>query len=329
MTVLTIRGIGGSLFWRGDRTNAQNPRDTLTNFNQIAAVFPALMGRDGFLPDADFNRMGVWALTVTPPPNPIRNLDNSLTPNQQAGSDVFFGGISRRITDGVRTCEGCHTTNPALGQFGTDGDSVDDTQLQNFKIPHLRNQYDKVGMFGRTDSIAGIAPLGPQVRGTGTRHNGSNAGGVEFLTRPAFTINPTERAQLTDFQHVFPSNVAPIVGQQVTLRGDSDPAVSARIALMMRRAATSFPNPIRPGAQECELIAKGVIGGVARGFLVQPASGDFRLDDAQSSPMAAATVLDLARTPGQELTFTCVYPGGGLRLGLDRDDDAVLDRNDP
>jgi hypothetical protein len=45
--------------------------------------------------------------------------------------------------------------------------------------------------------------------------------------------------------------------------------------------------------------------------------------------MAAATVLDLARTPGQELTFTCVYPGGGLRLGLDRDDDAVLDRNDP
>jgi hypothetical protein len=324
MTVLTIRGIGGSLFWRGDRTNAQSPRDTRTNFNQIAAVFPALMGRDGFLADADFDRMAVWALTVTPPPNPVRNLDNSLTPNQQAGSDLFFGPI----TDTVRTCAGCHTTNPALGQFGTDGDSVDDGQLQNFKIPHLRNQYDKVGMFGRTDSIAGTAPLGPQVRGTGLRHNGSNAGGVEFLTRPAFTINATQRAQLTDFQHAFPSNVAPIVGQQVTLRSDSAPAVSARIALMMTRAATSFPNPIRPNAQECELIAKGVIGGVARGFLFQPATRDFRLDDAQSPPMAASAVLDLARTPGQELTFTCVYPGGGSRLGLDRDDDALLDRND-
>jgi len=324
MTVLTMRGIGGSLFWRGDRTNTANPRDTLTNFNTVSAVFPALMGRDGFLPDADFNRMGVWALTLTPPPNPIRNLDNSLTTNQQTGSDLFFGPI----TDTVRTCAGCHTTNLALGQFGTDGDSVDDSQLQNFKIPHLRNQYDKVGMFGRTDGIAGSVQLGPQVRGTGTRHNGSNAGGVEFLTRSAFTVNATQRAQLTDFMHAFPSNVPPIVGQQVTLRGDSDASVRTRVTLMMSRAGAAFAMPGRTDARECELIAKGVIGGVARGFLFQPATNNFRLDDAQSAPMSVAAVLDLPRTPGQELTFTCVYPGGGSRIGLDRDEDAVLDFND-
>ena len=32
---------------------------------------------------------------------------------------------------------------------------------------------------------------------------------------------------------------------------------------------------------------------------------------------------------GEELTFTCVYPGGGDRMGIDRDDDGVLDASDP
>jgi hypothetical protein len=268
--------------------------------------------------------MGLWALGVAPPPNPIRNLDNSLTPRQQLGSDLYFGPI----TDTVRSCAGCHTTNPALGQFGTDGDSVDDTQLQNFKIPHLRNQYDKVGMFGRTDNIAGTAQLGPQVRGTGTRHNGSNAGGVEFLSRNAFTVTAAQREQLTDFMHAFPSNVAPIVGQQVTLRSDNLAAVLPRIQLMMRQAGAPFVTFGRPDGKECELIAKGVVNGSPRGFLYRPATDDFVLDDVNSQTIRSPFVLDLAKTPGQELTFTCIYPAGGRRLGLDRDDDMVLDFND-
>jgi hypothetical protein len=32
-----------------------------------------------------------------------------------------------------------------------------------------------------------------------------------------------------------------------------------------------------------------------------------------------------AQTPGQELTFTCVPPGSGLRMGIDRDEDGVYD----
>ena len=38
--------------------------------------------------------------------------------------------------------------NPAAGFFGTDGESSIEGEPQEFKIPHLRNLYQKVGMFG-------------------------------------------------------------------------------------------------------------------------------------------------------------------------------------
>jgi hypothetical protein len=84
----------------------------------------------------------------------------------------------------------------------------------------------------------------------------------------------------------------------------------------------------RPDAKECELIAKGVLNGAARGFVYRPASDDFLIDDVNSAPVQLSFLLDLARTPGQELTFTCIYPAGGRRLGVDRDDDLVRDFND-
>jgi hypothetical protein len=36
----------------------------------------------------------------------------------------------------------------------------------------------------------------------------------------------------------------------------------------------------------------------------------------------------LANTPGQELTFTCVPPGSGERIGVDRDEDGFYDRDE-
>jgi hypothetical protein len=52
-----------------------------------------------------------WELSVSLPPNPIRALNNMLTPSQQAGAALFSG----RVTDGVRNCVGCHVTDPARG----------------------------------------------------------------------------------------------------------------------------------------------------------------------------------------------------------------------
>jgi len=319
MTVLTLRGIrdSGPMFWRGDRTNSENFMDARANFSTLAVVFPGLLGRDGFLSDAQFDSLTDWALSIVPPPNPVRWLDNTLTVRQQAGRDLFFGPV----TDGVRSCAGCHATDPSRGFFGTDGETVDDGQLQNFKIPHLRNQYDKVGMFGRTDDVAGTARLGEQIRGSGSRHNGSNAGNVEFLTRSAFTVDPEQREQLADFMHAFPTNLAPVVGQQLTLRADSGADSRERLAPLIERARTPFPMPGSSRGTECELIAKGVIQGRQRGFVMLP-NGRFQ-GDGGGAPIAVSVLTAHAAEPGGELTFTCVYPGGGARLGIEPDGDGT------
>ena len=44
--------------------------------------------------------------------------------------------------------------------------------------------------------------------------------------------------------------------------------------------------------------------------------------------LADADLRLLAAAPGQELTWTCVPPGSGERLGVDRDQDGVLDRDE-
>jgi hypothetical protein len=103
-----------------------------------------------------------------------------------------------RVTDQIETCHGCHTLDPngnasfgvaEPGFFGTNGEYSFEGESQVFKIPHLRNQYQKVGMFGAPpnsfflpESVFGAesggffsrntAFTGPQVRGFGFFHDG-------------------------------------------------------------------------------------------------------------------------------------------------------------
>ncbi len=69
---------------------------------------------------------------------------------------------------------------------------------------------------------------------------------------------------------------------------------------------------------------KGSVDGAERGW-VRESSGLFRDDLGHSS--TDATVRALAKTDGP-LTYTCAPPGSGRRMGIDRDLDGVLDRND-
>jgi hypothetical protein len=98
------------------------------------------------------------------------------------------------------------------------------------------------------------------------------------------------------------------------------------VELLIERASTAFALAGVPDARECDLIARGVLEGRERGFAMR-ADGLF-LDDRGGEPRSAADLLALARVPGQELTFTCVYPGAGLRLGIDRDEDGTPDSAD-
>jgi hypothetical protein len=185
-----------------------------------------------------------FILQVTYPPNPLRMLSNRLTPSQQAGHDFFMNNVSDFSNRG--TCESCHKLDrdanrqqgvAAPGFFGTDGRYTFDVGTEGFKTPHLRNAYQKVGMFGMPNHEffpGSDAFLGDQVRGFGFNHDGSIptmfrfisavSDGLGFNQSPAtpggFLPGPAgelQKRQVEDFQLAFDSNLAPIVGQQTTL----------------------------------------------------------------------------------------------------------------
>lgn len=366
MTTQSLRGLAnhGAMHWRGDRTAANDEPTAQPNsgafnedgaFKKFNVAFPGLNGRHEMLEAQDMQAFTDFVLQITYPPNPIRNLDNSLTPDQAAGRAIYFGDRS----DTFLNCNGCHVLDPdgnkefgvaKPGFFGTDGRFSFEAETQIFKIPHLRNLYQKVGMFGMA-SVPFVNPgdngfKGDQVRGFGFLHDGSfdtlfrfhglrlftlrppgflrpddpgNPGGFPFLP-PAHPLAPQVnpigvkmRSQVEQFMLAFDSNLAPIVGQQVTLTADNGEVALPRIALLIQRAQAS----------ECDLVAKLNFGAREYGYLY--ASGAWKTDSSKRAPISNLVLLGIAKFRKLPITFTCVPQGSGLRIGLDRDEDGVLD----
>jgi DNA-binding beta-propeller fold protein YncE len=239
-----------------------------------------------------------------------------------AGTGHFSDGAPRAGLGA--TCETCHTLRPELGYFGTDGQSSFENLPQIVKIPQLRNLYTKVGMFGhpaipdRNDGDNG--DTGAQIRGTGFEHDGSVDTLFRFLQGKVFNPIPaagdrvgffggdSQRRDVEQFLLAFDTDLAPIVGQQVTLDAGNAQVAGPRIDLLIARARTPFASKLLgPGATECELIARGVIGGRAAAFVLA-SDGRFVLDGGGTA-MTDAALRALAAVDGQQLTYTCLPPG--------------------
>jgi DNA-binding beta-propeller fold protein YncE len=343
MVTQSLRGMAnhGPMHWRGDRTGGNDAPSAQPNsgifderagFKKFNGAFVSLLGRTAELSPDQMQAFTEFVLQITYPPNPIRNLDNSLTAAQQAGSDFFLGTTS----DPNGPCESCHrldpSANPGEGQFagffGADGRSGFDAATQLLKVPHLRNMYQKVGMFGTAETRGSQGPdsfLGDQVRGFGFNHDGTVPDLFRFTS--AFeqsTLNPVgipvgpESAQIKrnveQFMLAFDSNLAPVVGQQVTLTAATRHAAPARIDLLMARA----------DAGECDLVAKGRIAEQEVGLLYL-GGGRFQPDRRFLPAISDRDLRRLVTASGSELTYTCVPPGSGRRIGIDRDLDGALD----
>jgi DNA-binding beta-propeller fold protein YncE len=372
MTTQSLRGMAnhGPMHWRGDRTGGNDAPsvqpssgafDEDAAFKKFNVAFPGLLGRDTALAPDELQAFADFILQTTYPPNPNRNLDNSLTAAQEAGRAFYFRSLpdGREFpSDTFRNCNGCHVLNPngnaqagvaRPGFFGTDGSYSFENETQFMKVPHLRNLYQKVGMFGMAQTfglpIDGPVPrlsflpppfntdayLGDQVRGFGFAHDGSVDTLFRFVGASVFVERPPEnpfpnpggippsavgiaiRRQLESFLLVFDSNLAPVVGQQATLTATNGGAVMGRVELLLARA--------RQG--ECEVVVRGRESGRELGFLYRPASGDFLSNRMNEGAWSKEQLL--ARLPHGPLTFTAAPGGSGHRLALDRDLDGVLD----
>ena len=377
MTTQSLRGMAnhGPLHWRGDQTGGNEevsaqPDSGVYNerlgFAKFNGAFVDLHGRDSQIDDEAMGEYTDFAMELMYPPNPIRNLDNSLTPDQQAGSDFYFNPAM--VVDTAFHCNGCHIVDregnaefgvDKPGFFGTDGSNTFAFIQQFLKIPHMRNQYQKVGMFGMPnnakylsdDPFTGLSPdmsfneffghvffgnenphVGDQVRGFGYTHDGSTDtifrfhNTVGFLPRPPGTVTPIDpgngfnlditpaamitRRQLEQYVLVFDSNFFPVMGQQVTLTKKNANTAGPRIDLLMARADLG----------ECDLVAKKS----DRGFLYQ-GDGIFLRNKSNKASISDAKLRSKAKNKDDAVTYTCVPPGSGRRIALDRDEDGFLD----
>ena len=324
MTTQSLRGLAhnGPMHWRGDRTGVtHDPDETLEEqaFEDFNVAFTSLLGRDSQLTTDQMNSFAKFALQLSYPPNPIANLDNSLTAAQSQGAQVFNSVVSDRITQ----CTGCHVLNPTQGRFGTDGTLSFEGGVvaEDFKIPHLRNMYQKIGMFA--ENLSGQTGVGDQIRGFGYDNSGATGSINQFVSAAVFTLTATQRTQVEQFVLAFPSDLAPIVGQQVTVTvanaGRAD--VQARLNLLVQRAAVTTPRP------ECELVAKAVFGSQPMGWVMN-SSQRFVPDATGDAAVSLQTLLSQASSFAAPVTFTCVPPGNGTRIGIDRDADGIPDRSD-
>ncbi|WDE14527.1 hypothetical protein H3N35_14550 [Thalassomonas haliotis] len=315
--------------------------------------------------EQDIDKFADFMLRVALPPNPIRSLDNSLSVSAQTGADFFHGArradgsaedtpLNGDSADGVN-CQGCHGVDHEQGFYGTRGEIAHGGEIQILKVPQLRNLYTRVGMFGLPDRPGFLpshtkAHQGDQIRGFGFLHDGATDQLVNFLKGAVFDNGeapcpqglderygchfnvgaigiPDEntRQGLVDYMMEFDNDLAPIVGQQITLNRHAGEAVEQRVALFEQRAQIPFTSKILGGTvTECDLIALGNIDGYQRGYFYEPLSREYRSDSAAEEKLTSAQLSTLAKIAGNNLTYTCTVPGKGWQSALDYDLDGIL-----
>ena len=335
MTTQVLKGTSthGAMHWRGDRADGHfgldpcnEPTGAACNedlsFRNFIVAFPGLVGHDGLISSTDMQKFADFALQVFLPPNPVRALDNTLNSLQQAGRRLFLASEGAPLSDFVATCDGCHKLSPIDGFFGAGGERTFEGEPQDMKVAHMRNMYEKIGCFG--DSLSN-SHMGDQVRGNCFLHDGSLQSLKRFYEASVFNMTAAQERRLEQFSLAFPTDLAPAVGQQVTLTGVASAEVNARFDLLDAASKRPFESLMLGGAVvECDLIAKGRVGGEARGWLRQ--SGTVFLDD-QGNTLSEAALRALPATEGP-ITFTCVPPGSGVRMALNRDRDGFLNGQD-
>lgn len=362
----TLQDIIGQepLHWRGDR-------DGIEEFN---GAFVGLLGDDELLTPAEMQEFEDFLATIHFPPNPYRNFDNSLAtniplpghytigrwsppgqplPNGNAveGMDIF---INEPIAVG-RSCVECHTLPTGMGTPYTWNDqtstwdtippgpngearrmltSADGVTNRTFKVPNMRNMYERGGMnFQSTQSTAGFGFFPDGAIDTLEKFIGSSPVQVNSdqevadLTAFVLSISGSDLPDpgLTNL-HFPPGGTSKdaraSVGWQTTITGAPTPEQSTLINAMLSEA-----NQLRVG-----LVVKGVLSGEQRGFTYvglmasDPDAGDFRSD--RSGLTFSPAQLQVLAGAGSELTWTVVPYGSETRIGIDRDEDTYFDRDE-
>ena len=307
MTTQTLRGLSGldPLHWRGDRTN----------FLHFNGAFDSLLG-GSILSTADMQAYRQFINTIQFQANPNQNLDRTLPAtfpnggNPQAGLTNF---TVDQYTFGL-SCNTCHALPTGTARAIIPAAALQESQ--DFKIPHLRNVYQKLNVTH--------APGAASVGGFGVTHDGVDPDLFTFLSRPvfgSFAANTTIKRNLEAFVQCFDTGTAPAVGHARTLTAAN--VLSGSISNdwnLLEAQATVLTN--------LDLIVTGTIDGRRRGFVYQPGPRTYRADST-NAPALTRAQLTSAALAGDVLTVSGVTPGAGMRMAIDRDGNGIPDGDEP
>jgi YVTN family beta-propeller protein len=208
--------------------------------------------------------------------------------------------------------------------------SVDGSTNVSMKIPQLRNLYERTGFNALQSSNR---------NGFGFLHDGSIDSIERFITEPIFSVTSEQQvADLTAFMLAFSGSDLPAgststpqleppgtasqdshaaVGEQTTLVSMAD---AAPVQLVLIDSMLTLADTGKVG-----VVVKGSQGGLMRGY-VYTGGSSFQSDRQTEAPSKVALLASAAA--GSELTFTVVPDGTQTRIGIDRDRDGVLDRDE-
>ncbi len=341
MVTMTLQDVVGNepFHWRGDRYGLEEFNSTYAN----------LQGDDEVLSPEELQQLEDFLGTLTFGPNPFRTLDNGLAdavivPAHATGVyDLAKGeplpiGNARRGLEIFRprdlaerpfkACVTCHTfpsttgTNSVwrrgefreipLGPYGEHHQAMGIANMSSIptrRVPSLRNVYERLGFsIDTTTSLSGF----------GNRHDGS--GGTASAAFAKEVHSDQDAADLIAFvMSISGSDLPPSDGSSVSLPPGSE-GQDTHAAVGWQGEFADPEWPVILGEAESHrigLVARAFDGEQERGFAYL---GEGRWQSDRSEPVWPTVRL-------AKLAVRCIAVpfGSEHRLGVDRDEDGVLD----
>ncbi len=356
MVTLTLQDIIGHepFHWRGDRAGIEAFNVTFTNLQGAATPITT----------TEMTNVKSFLATIRFPPNPYRQFDNSLPTNVPlpgqfalgrgalaAGTPMPNGNaqngqlLFRQTTNLQTSCITCHTLPTGLGtdlrfngiawaQVPLGPNSAHHVALIElerslnlpFKVPSLRNVFDKFGMdLLHTNSRSGF----------GFFHDGSVDTMTRFIQDGFGLTSDQQTADLDAFLFSFtgsdltPGSVTDVNRSPGVASLDTPASVGRQITISNSPGLALITNMItlaNSSTSRVDVIVKGIEGGLPRGWFYNRTNGLFQSDRLAETETPAA--LRAFAATGSEQTYMVVPRGTGWRMGIDRDADGYLDRDE-
>lgn len=262
------------------------------SLNDFNGAFASLMGGSE-IPAGDMQKFSDFIDSIQFQPNPNQNLNRTLP--------AALPGIPGNPQAGLNTynqpppagCVGCH--KPPTNY--TPRVAFDPIPPQGIvaKVNPMRDYYRRTGF--------NPAPGTQNIQGFGFNHDGT-AGNFPNQNLHAFLM-------------CFDAGIAPIVGfsRTMTPANAGNAQVINDVNLMTGQV----------GANNCNLVARGLVDGARRGFVFNAGLGAFVSDKSGVGPFTFAQLQAKALAGNAVVTFMAVPVGSGNRIGVDRDLDGIAD----